>query len=425
MKRLSTVSNSPSESVSPPPTAFWKRVATTVFSFPVMCMFLLAGLIFAYSARGIAEPDIWWHLRNAQQLFVQHSFPRVNTYSFTAAGSPWLNFEWLSDIPYFLAFKTGGLKGILVVYYALLVLIFTTVYYRALHAGADCKNATVATVMAIFLGIGGMGPRTFLFGWLCMSGLLLILDHFQRTGRGLWLLPPLFALWINLHGSWAFGIVVLAITIVSGSVEGKWGLVVARRWSRVELRNLLLVSAASLAALLVNPFGYKLPLYPFELLFYQQSAMAYVNEWQSVNFSKLSGKLALIAIFSLLSFALFSRRRWRLYNVLLIALALWAGLSHVRFLFFVGLILAPILAPRLKLFPPYQHEVDKPWLNAGIMAAVVGSILLFFPSNVKLQQQVDEQYQQPHWSSCSSGILTAESLLSMVGVATWNGWRLS
>ena len=307
MKPLWTVSNSPSESVSPRAVASWKRLATTVFSFPVMCMFLLAGLIFAYSARGIAEPDIWWHLRNAQQLFVQHSFPRVDTYSFTAAGSPWLNFEWLSDIPYFLAFKTGGLKGILVVYYALLVLIFITVYYRALHAGADCKNATVATVMAIFLGIGGMGPRTFLFGWLCMSGLLLILDRFQRTGRGLWLLPPLFALWINLHGSWAFGIVVLAITIVSGSVEGKWGLVVARRWSRVELRNLLLVFGASLAALLVNPFGYKLPLYPFELLFYQQSAMAYVNEWHSVNFSKLSGKLALIAIFSLLSFALFSR----------------------------------------------------------------------------------------------------------------------
>ncbi len=76
-----------------------------------------------------------------------------------------------------------------------------------------------------------MAPRMLLFGWLCMVGLLLVLDRFRRTGKGLWLLPPLFALWINLHGSWVFGVIVLALTIVSGLVEGEWGLVVARRWS--------------------------------------------------------------------------------------------------------------------------------------------------------------------------------------------------
>ena len=141
---------------------------------------------------------------------------------------------------------------------------------------------------------------------------------------------------------------------------------------RRELKKLLLVLAASLAALFVNPFGYKLVLYPFDLLFRQQKGMQYVEEWQSVDFSTGNGKLALIMIFALLAAALFSRRRWRLDEVLLTAFALWAALSHVRFLFFAGLIMAPILAPRLKLFPPYERELDKPWLNAGIMAAIVG-----------------------------------------------------
>ena len=386
--------------------AAWIGLAAKIFSFPVMCMFLLTGVIFAYSARGIAEPDIWWHLRNAEQLVVQHSFPRVDTYSFTAAGSPWLNFEWLSEIPYFLAFKTAGLQGIFALYFAVLVLIFAGVYYRSCRAGADCKNATVTTLLAIFLGVGGMGPRTFLFGWLCMMGLLFILDHFQRTGRGLWLLPPLFALWINLHGSWVFGMAVLVLIIASGLVEGEWGMVVARRWTSAELKKLLLVLATSVAALFVNPFGYKVVLYPFDLLFRQRSAMEYVVEWQSVNFSKLSGKLALIVIFALLVSALFSRRPWRLGEVLLTAFALWAALSHLRFLFFAGLVLAPILAPRLELFPPYQRELDKSWLNAGIMAAIVGSLIFFFPSSAKLQQEVDEEYptaalefmQQQHMS---------------------------
>jgi len=386
------MSYAPSETAPPAAGTSWTSLADSVFSFPVMCMFLLAAVIFGFSVKQIAEPDIWWHLRNAAYLFQHHSFPSVDTYSFTAAGSPWMNFEWLSEVPFFLAFKAMGLQGLLLVYFSLLVLIYIGVYHRSCRAGADCKDATLATLLAIFLGVVSIGPRTLLFGWLCMVGLLLVLDRFQRTGKCLWLLPPLFALWINLHGSWIFGVVVLVLTIASGLVEGEWGLVVARRWTPGELKKLLLALAASLAALFVNPFGYKLLLFPFDVTFRLRGAVQYVQEWQSVDFSTGDGKLALIVILALLAAALLSRRRWKLDEVLLTAFALWAALSHARFLFLAGLVLVPILAPRLKLFPPYQRELDKPWLNAGIMAAVVGSLIFFFPSAARLQQKVDEQY---------------------------------
>jgi len=359
-----------------------------------MCMFLLAAVIFGFSVKQIAEPDIWWHLRNAAYVFQQHSFPNVDTYSFGAAGSPWLDHEWLSEIPFFLGFRAMGLQGILTLYFGALVLIYSGVYYRSCRTGADCKNATVTTLLAIFLGVVSIGPRMLVFGWLCMVGLLLVLDRFQRTGKSLWLLPPLFALWVNLHGSWIFGVIVLVLTIASGLVEGECGLVVARRWTSAELKKLLPVLATSLAALFVNPFGYKLVLYPFDFLFRQQSNMRLVSEWQSVDFSTGDGKLALIMILALLAGALFSRRCRRLDEMLLTAFALWAALLHVRFLFFAGLIVAPILAPRLKLFPPYDRELDKAWLNATIIAAIVGSLILFFPSAAELQQKVDEQYPE-------------------------------
>jgi hypothetical protein len=120
--------------------------------------------------------------------------------------------------------------------------------------------------------------------------------------------------------------------------------------------------------------------------------MQNIEEWQPVNFSTPNGRLALAVIFALLAAALFSRRRWRLDEVLLTSFALWAALSHVRFLFFAGLIIVPILAPRLTLFPPYERELDKPWLNAIIMAGVIGSMVFFFPSAAELQQKVDEEY---------------------------------
>ena len=387
-----TVHSSQSESTAPAAGTSWTDLAASIFSFPVMCMFLLAAVIFGFSVKQIAEPDIWWHLRNSAYFFQHHSFPSVDSYSFGAAGSPWLAHEWLSEIPFFLGFKAMGLQGFLAVYFAVLVLIYVGVYYRSVRAGADCKNATVITLLAIFLGVVSIGPRVLLFGWLCMVGLLLVLDRFRRTGNGLWLLPPLFALWINLHGSWVFGMVVLVLTIASGLVEGEWGLVVAQRWTSGELKKLLLTLAASLTALFVNPFGYKLVLYPFDFLFRQPSNMKHIAEWHSVDFSTGDGKLALFTILALLAAALFSRRRWRLDEVLLTAFALWAALSHARFLFFAGLIFVPILAPRLDLFPPYERDLDKPWLNATIMTAIVGALVFFFPSPAQLQQKVDEQY---------------------------------
>ncbi len=225
-----------------------------------------------------------------------------------------------------------------------------------------------------------------------MVALLLLLDHFRQTGRGAWMIPPLFAIWVNLHASWVFGIAVLVLVFCSGLFEGQWGSVFASRWTRPQRQRLLVTLAATVGALFLNPFGYKLVFYPFDFLFRQQTNMQFIEEWQSVNFSNGTGKLALLLIFALLADSLLSRRLRRLDGVLLVAFALWAGLSHVRLLFFTGLIIPPLLAQDLKLFPPYDPDIDKRWLNATIMIVIAGSLIFFFPSATKLQKQVDETY---------------------------------
>ena len=363
------------------------------FSFPVMCMFLLAAAILVHAPKGlgVGEPDIWWRLRNASDFLQHHSLATIDTYSFTAAGSHWTNFEWASDVLFYLAYRTAGLQGMLLLYSSAVVLIFTGVYYRSYKAGADWKDAAVATLGGICIGCVSLAPRPLLFGWVCLTGVLLVLDRFRETGKGLWLLPPIFAIWINLHGSWIYGMAVLSATIVAGLVDGQWGLVVASRWSSGELKRLLLAFGASFAALFANPFGYKLVLFPLSF-FRMQAFMQYIDYWHSVDFNTWNGKLAMGLIFAVIAAALFSRKPWRLDEVLLIAFALWSGLSHVRFLDFAAIIAVPILAPRLHLFPPYRRELDKPWLNAGIMVIVVASLAFFFPSSVQLQQRINDEY---------------------------------
>lgn len=342
----------------------------------------------------VVDPDIWFHLRNVQQLFTTHVFPHADSYSFTSAGAPLLNHEWLSEIPYYAIYHSFGLQGLLALTLILWSLIFAGVYQMALRRGANFGDAALVTIVGAALASYDFAPRMRNFGWLCMVVLLLVLERFQRTrrGKGLWVLPLLFALWINLHGSWVFGFIVFGIYLVSGLVDGDWHHVEAERWQSRELRNLLIAAGVSLVAVFLNPYGYKLVRYPFEFLFGLKTNLENSAEWGSVNFHTWSGKLAMLTILSLLAAAWFSRKPWQLQDVLLVAFALWMSLAHLRFLPFAAIILVPILAPRLELLTPYDPGKDKPWLNL-VMTLLVFCVLLWsYPSAAQLRSEVDSEY---------------------------------
>lgn len=360
---------------------------------PSILWFSLIALEISWlSELRIAEADIWFHLRNAQELLTRHSFLRADLYTFTAASAPLVNFEWLSELPYYLGFHLWDLRGLLFVYVLLLWLIFAGVYYLALRRGASSTDAALVTIAGVFVGSYSFGPRMLHFGWLCLVGVLLVLERFQRAGKGLWMLPPIFALWINLHGSWVFGFVVLGICIVSGLLEGHWKNIAAERWTPIQLRTLLFATAASIVALFANPYGYKLVWYPFELLYRQRQVQEIAPEWQSVDFHTLWGKLAMLMIFALLASAWFSPKPWRLSDILLASFAVWAALSHLRFLLFAAIILIPILASHLELLPPAASTKSRSWPNLIVAAVVVIIIVRGFPSNVQLHKVIDTAF---------------------------------
>jgi len=385
--RDSSVADAPLSPIRPPGAR-----RRNFFPFPILWFSIVALEISLLADLRIAEADIWFHLRNAQEFLISRSFLRADLYTFTAAGAPLLNFEWLSELPYYFAFEAWSLRGLLAVYLVLLWLIFAAVYYLALRRGANFGEAALVTMAGVALGCYSFGPRMLHFGWLCLVVLLIVLEGFQQTGKGLWVLPPLFALWINLHGSWVFGFVVMGIFIVSGMVEGQWGSVAAERWTPAQLRRLLVVFAASAVALLANPYGYKLVWYPFELLHRQQAVRDNMLEWQSVDFHTGWGKLAMFMIFGLLAAAWFSPKHWQLRDILLVVFALVASLTHLRFLLFAAIILVPILAPRMRLFAPYDAKKDKPWLNLAMTTAIAGMILWMYPTAAQLQNNIDSQF---------------------------------
>ena len=373
----------------------WRDKIRTIFSFPVALGSILVLWLSTLAEGSIWDSDIWWHLRNAEYLFTHGSFPQVDLFSFTVPGHPWMNHEWLAEVPYLLAWRAGGLTGIFGLFLSLLAINLLGIYYLTCKASGNPKAAFLVTAFAELLMKVSFGPRTILFGYIFLLVLILLLRRYRTTGKApLWIIPPLFCLWINTHGSWLLGMIIFGIIIASGLVEGQWGRVEAERWSPAQLRKLFITMAASVAALFVNPFTYRLVFYPFDLMFRQKLNIAVVDEWASVDFNDARGKVVLILLAAVLLAALFSRVRWKLEELALAAFGLYAGLIHIRFLFLTAILLVPLLARMVDFLPPYQREVDKPALNAVIVGIVLLIMSYRFPSRADLDQVIVKRFPE-------------------------------
>jgi hypothetical protein len=370
-----------------------RRRLLVFFPFQVVLAGLVVVVLFALVRRGMNDPDIWWHLRNAQYLMQNHQLPRHDTYSFTVAGHPWVNHEWLAEVPYYLAWRADGLVGVKSLSIVLMISTFLGLLYLCVKSSGNFKASVAACAFGAFLATINDGPRTILFGYVYLVGLLVILERFRRTGRApLWLIPPLFALWINTHGSWLLGLIIFSITIAAGLVKGQWGLVYAERWDLDQFGKLALTWIASVAALFVNPFGARLVFYPFDLAFRQKLNISHIAEWVSVDFHDLRGKLVLGLIIFLLVSALVRRRRWNLADVFLLLFGLYSGLVHVRFLFLLGILAAPLIAKLLDFFPPYRPELETPIVNAVAVCCMAAGMIYFWPKLPQLQESIDQEY---------------------------------
>jgi hypothetical protein len=352
----------------------------SLFSFPVVLSASLSYLVFFLSRRNIADPDLWWHLRNAQELLRTGHFVVADSYSFTAQQVPVLPFEWLSELLYYCAFKMGGLDGIFVLVFLLTTALVLGVFRLCYLTSGDIKNSFIASVGTAMLTSVSSGARTLLLGWLCLVALLLIIEQ-VRSGswRRLALVPPLFSLWVNLHASWAMGMAVFGVYIASGLIDGEWGQVYAVRWSAVETRRLLVTAVTSIAALLLNPFGLRMVQYPFRVLFGGSSGSNYVQEFAPVDLQSTWGTVVIVLLAAILLAALCSRVRWRVDEVAFVMIAIYFSLHYLRFIYLAGILLAPVFARRLKLMTEYEPATDRRLPNVVALAVIFCMFVLSIP----------------------------------------------
>lgn len=415
-----------------------RAILRKVFSFPVFLgMLLLAGMFVgrllnlqqASSASSTPttsmswlEGDTWWHLAVGNQILKAHTWPTHDSYSFTVQHIPWIAYEWLGEVAIALAWRLGGLQGLMILLTLLGFTVLLLLYYYAYLRSGNSKAAFVACALLLPLASLSVTLRPQLVGYVFLVATLIVLEKFrQGRERALWLLPPIFLLWVNAHGTFVLGFVILGVYWASGLKAFQFGGLYAEQWTERQRQRLELTFLLSLLASIVTPYGTRLAAYPLEMASSQHLIVQSIQEWEPLNLSQLYGKYFLVLLLLFWIVLVTRRSACRLQDFVLLLFAIAETFMHARFVILFVPIFAPLLAELLTQWvPPYQPAKDQYVLNVVLMALIVTGIVKFFPSNQELERELE--YKMP--VKAVRFLRAHRAMGRMLNDAYWGGYMI-
>src|SRR6185503_16687689 len=300
---------------------------------------------FLLASRPLSDGDFWWHLKTGEYIVHNFSIPRLDFYSFTNPGKYWVAHEWLSEVIFYLVYSRLGFNTLIFIFTVLTALAFWIVFRRTQTHPFVKGIAVLLSVWSILPTIG-VRPRAFtlLFAAIYLALLHQFVRHKQT--KAIWWLVPMMVVWVNLHAGYLIGLVLIGVTIV-GVVIDAWfdGQTFGTQWPR--LKTLALILVACLLAVLLNPQGPRIFLFPFEF-FFSPVQQDQITDWLSPDFhQKELFPLLLLILLTTAALAL-SPKRVKPSELLLFISTLYATLKSNRHMAIFALVAGPMLADYLQ-----------------------------------------------------------------------------
>ena len=390
---MSAASVSAARSNEPGPFAGLVQVLKWTFSFPSMLATFFLGCLL-YRLRDFkVDPDLWWHIRIGQDILHTHHWPTADPYSFTVAGTPWMAYEWLGDVAIG-SVARNGLQAMEAMLMGMAVLITVALYYYASLCAKNAKSGFIAAMLVTLFAVANFNLRPQMFGALFLSVAVIVLELFrQGKAKALWVLPPVFLLWINTHGSWIVGLGAVVVTLVGGLLEFQIGGIEGVLWTQRQRIQLELALLGSIAVIGITPYGTRLATYPFMVASSLPLNLQFVEEWFPMPLNEPWGKFFLVLIACTVLLQVLYHNKFRVQTWVLAVGGAMMACMHVRFVLMFAPFFAPIVSITLaRWLDEYRPEKDKFVLNAALMAGVVTAIFWYFPSRAELARAVEQQF---------------------------------
>jgi hypothetical protein len=314
------------------------------FQFPLEYLWVatvLVGIFAFVNTHPIRPQDFWFHITIGKTILATGQIPSIDTFSHTAAGMayPSYNTYWLMEVTQYQIYQWGG-AALTVFFHSLIITgSYAIIFLTNLRATQNLRAAAFGTLFAAGLGLSDWNVRPQAIAFLIGATFLFAINEIRRTTRWHWLFvfPIGLVLWVNSHGSYVLGIVLV----------GSW--VAVELWEYWQQRKNQSLGFALAALLLtglcslLNPRGIG--------VFQYSSGMAsnsviqnMVPEWASPTFDTINGFLFLCGFLAAVLILFISPKRPSTFQIILFLGFGVLGLKTLRGSIWFGLFLAPTIA---------------------------------------------------------------------------------
>ena len=273
----------------------------------IICILLFWSILAGpLSKKPLADADIGWHIRSGEQILSTHSIPRTDDFSSTMQGQQWFAWEWLYDLGLGVAHRAMGLNGVVWMTALIVAATMTLLVGQLVRTGTGLPLAIALMLLAEMAAAIHLYARPHIVSWLFTLMWLIALERWEQGTGPRWL-PYLFpismVLWVNLHGGWIVGLVVLAVYGIAAAVDSiRQPDVLGRISARHRARRLGWALAWSVLATLANPYGWRLHAHIYRYLG-DQYLMNKIDEFRSPNFHGWSERaFAVILVLTMAAF---------------------------------------------------------------------------------------------------------------------------
>ncbi len=189
----------------------------------------------------LSDFDVWWQLASGRWMWDHGTVLRQETFSYTAAGAPW-TYPAAGEILFYWLYRMGGL-ALLSLLTPLACLAVSLLLIRKGGMWRAWGLAIAAPLIAWRANV-----RADMFTTVFAAIFLAVLWENHTSGkhgsgkserRWLWMLPPLLAIWTNLHPGFLLGLALMVLFTLRHP------------------RRLLPCTALAALATLANPFGWR------------------------------------------------------------------------------------------------------------------------------------------------------------------------
>ncbi|GFO55327.1 hypothetical protein GMSM_23340 [Geomonas sp. Red276] len=326
-----------------------KRSLPVTLLPPIGELFFAVALpivFFAGKGRLLGDCDTGYHIRAGEYILRTRSVPRFDIFSLHTPPLPWTAHEWLSEVVMALLHGAGGLTAVDAFFATVLSACPALLYLVLKSYGTQTAAAGIFTLCALssFQVHWLSRPHVFSFVFMLLFHYLLETWRHGKFDR-LYLLPPLMLLWVNLHGGYLGGFILIAAYLAGCAASTATGAAGRREQGWRNCRRLAAIGLSCLGASLVNPAGYRILLFPFKLVG-DTFIMDHVSEFLSPNFHFMTSfRIFLLLVLALLAL---SRKRLPATDLLLLAAFTNMSLYSARYISLFALVVPPVLSRNLR-----------------------------------------------------------------------------